>query len=276
MAIVAENTSSQAYNNSDSSYTLSHTCTGANFLVVCVAEASGNGPSGVTYNGTAMTKSAQYASFKHNSIWTLADPSSGTNNVVVSIINGQGGIIGAISFTGTNKTTDGSNASNTYTTGTSQQANFTTTYDNTLIVCSAYVNAVISSYTLTEQASQTQKWLKDAATPYKIGACSTKATTTAGAKTVGYDGSGGSALQVISLGIRESAPVAPTVTTQAATLVTKNSFTGNGNITATGGANATRRGFCYKVGTSGDPTVADSIVYDDGDFGTGAFSENIT
>lgn len=70
--------------------------------------------------------------------------------------------------------------------------------------------------------------------------------------------------------------VAPTVTTQAATNITKNSFTGNGNITATGGTNATRRGFCYKVGTSGDPTIADSIAYDDGDFGTGAFTKNIT
>lgn len=68
---------------------------------------------------------------------------------------------------------------------------------------------------------------------------------------------------------------APTVTTQAATSITSNSCTGNGNITATGGANATRRGFAYKVGTTGDPTISDSIVYDDGDFGTGAFTKTI-
>ena len=70
--------------------------------------------------------------------------------------------------------------------------------------------------------------------------------------------------------------VTPTDTTQAATDLAETSITGNGNITATGGANATRRGFCYKVGTSGDPTTADSVAYDDGDFGTGAYTKGIT
>lgn len=70
--------------------------------------------------------------------------------------------------------------------------------------------------------------------------------------------------------------VAPTVTTQAASSVTYNSATGNGNITATGGASVTRRGFCYKTGTSGDPTTSDSVAYDDGTFGTGAYTKAIT
>lgn len=73
-----------------------------------------------------------------------------------------------------------------------------------------------------------------------------------------------------------SSVVAPTVTTQAATAILSTSCTGNGNITATGGANATRRGFCYKVGTSGDPVITDSVAYDDGDFGTGAYTKAIT
>jgi hypothetical protein len=68
----------------------------------------------------------------------------------------------------------------------------------------------------------------------------------------------------------------PTVTTQSATNVAQTSCTGNGNITDTGGVNCTRRGFCYKVGTSGDPTTSDSVAYDDGDFGTGAFTKSIT
>ncbi|MCK9578815.1 hypothetical protein M0R01_05030, partial [bacterium] len=70
--------------------------------------------------------------------------------------------------------------------------------------------------------------------------------------------------------------VAPTVSTQAATDIDNTSITGNGNITATGGANATRRGFCYKTGTTGDPTTADTVAYDDGDFGTGAYTKSIT
>jgi hypothetical protein len=72
------------------------------------------------------------------------------------------------------------------------------------------------------------------------------------------------------------APVAPTVTTQAPSSLTSTTLTGNGNITATGGANATRRGFCYKVGTSGDPTTADSVAYDDGDYGIGAYTKGLT
>lgn len=68
----------------------------------------------------------------------------------------------------------------------------------------------------------------------------------------------------------------PTVTTQAVSSPATTSGTGNGNITATGGANATRRGFCYMTGTSGDPTTADSAAYDDGDFGTGAYTKSIT
>ncbi len=71
-------------------------------------------------------------------------------------------------------------------------------------------------------------------------------------------------------------PSAPTVTTQAATDIATTSFTGNGNITDTGGENCTRRGFCYKVGTSGDPTTSDSVAYDDGSFGTGTYSKSIT
>ena len=73
-----------------------------------------------------------------------------------------------------------------------------------------------------------------------------------------------------------SPPLSPTVTTQAGSSITKYTFTANGNITSIGSANCTRRGFCYKVGTSGDPTIADSIAYDDGDFGAGAYTKGIS
>ena len=69
---------------------------------------------------------------------------------------------------------------------------------------------------------------------------------------------------------------APTVSTSAATGIQTAQFTGNGNIIATGGANATRRGFCYLQGTSGTPTTANSVAYDDGSYGTGTYSKAIT
>lgn len=72
--------------------------------------------------------------------------------------------------------------------------------------------------------------------------------------------------------------VAPTVTTQAATDVDTTSCTGKGTITATGGENCHTRGFCYMEGTSGDPTTANSKVFDNGagSYGTGAYDKAIT
>jgi hypothetical protein len=68
----------------------------------------------------------------------------------------------------------------------------------------------------------------------------------------------------------------PVLTTEAASNIGLSSATGNGTITSVNGANATRRGFCYKVGISGDPTTSDSVVYEDGNFGIGSYSLNIT
>lgn len=70
--------------------------------------------------------------------------------------------------------------------------------------------------------------------------------------------------------------VSPTVTTQAATNVTSTSFTGNGNITDTGGENPNVRGVCYMLGTAGDPTTANSTASDSGSFGTGAYTKDVT
>lgn len=65
--------------------------------------------------------------------------------------------------------------------------------------------------------------------------------------------------------------VEPTLTTQAVTGVTPVACTGHGTITDTGGVNATLRGFCYMTGTVGDPTVANHIRHESGDFGAEAY-----
>jgi hypothetical protein len=54
------------------------------------------------------------------------------------------------------------------------------------------------------------------------------------------------------------------------------SFTANARILAAGGDYLTRRGFCYKIGTTGDPTIADYFVYEDGLFDAGDYSLPIT
>jgi hypothetical protein len=67
----------------------------------------------------------------------------------------------------------------------------------------------------------------------------------------------------------------PTVTTQACTDKTVISATGNGNITSNGGGTITEKGVCYKVGTTGDPTTADSTAHDHIN-STGAYTEAMT
>ena len=63
----------------------------------------------------------------------------------------------------------------------------------------------------------------------------------------------------------------PTVTTQDVTDFTFTSGSANGNITNTGDLTVTRRGFAYMLGTSGNPTTANSVIYADGSFSTGAY-----
>ena len=69
-------------------------------------------------------------------------------------------------------------------------------------------------------------------------------------------------------------PQLPTVTTQAASSVEATTATGNGNITDTGGQNATAWGVCYK--TSSGCTTADSVAAGSGTGGTGAFTASMT
>lgn len=64
----------------------------------------------------------------------------------------------------------------------------------------------------------------------------------------------------------------PTVTTQAASSVTHNSAQLNGNITATGGENCSRRGFKYGK-TSGSLNLD---THEDGSYGTGAFDLEVS
>jgi hypothetical protein len=65
-----------------------------------------------------------------------------------------------------------------------------------------------------------------------------------------------------------------TVTTSAATGVTVSSATLNGDITATGGSNATVRGFAW--GTNSTLSSASATTTESGDFGVAAFTQNVS
>ncbi len=77
--------------------------------------------------------------------------------------------------------------------------------------------------------------------------------------------------------------VRPTVTTQAVSAVGSTTATGNGNITVTGGENATKRGVVYDINSYGNPGNVSPVVssydyYEEelGSFGTGAFTASLT
>jgi len=66
----------------------------------------------------------------------------------------------------------------------------------------------------------------------------------------------------------------PFVSNVTPSLVEETTATGNGNITDIGYENATKRGFCYNK--TGNPTVADDKVEEEGSYGTGAYALGLT
>lgn len=73
--------------------------------------------------------------------------------------------------------------------------------------------------------------------------------------------------------VHPPAPVAPTVTTQAVSSIGSTSATGNGNVTADGGATVTERGVV--ANTTGTPTTAD-LKFTAASGGTGVFTASMT
>jgi hypothetical protein len=70
-----------------------------------------------------------------------------------------------------------------------------------------------------------------------------------------------------------TAAAVPTVTTQAGSDVEETTATGNGTITDTGGV-TTARGICYSL-VNNPPTIADSVVPENGDFAPAAYTRSL-
>lgn len=278
MAIVkGTTTEGQSLGTGQTSITFSHNHTG-NFLVVRVSLKNNNTPSSVTYDGVSMTKSidATYSAsveFK-NTVWTLLTTNTGSHNVVINCSSsGYQNYYAATSFSGVHTTSpvDVTGFIVDVDAGTSISKSVTTNYDNSFLLDSLSLS---NNNDWSAGLGQTIDFNQGDGNYRTKG--SYKTTTTAGSQTMSWSGGAANGILLI-LAIREVVTiVAPTVTTQAASSITTTSCTGNGNITATGGANATRRGFCYKAASSGDPTTSDSTAYDDGSFGTGAYTKSVS
>ena len=95
--------------------------------------------------------------------------------------------------------------------------------------------------------------------------------TSSGSVSYGISGSGSGPFSIVAVEIKGTTASSPTVTTQTSSPVSDTSATLNGNITATGGANPTVRGFAYGTSATLATTIATTTETSTG-FGTGAFT----
>ena len=186
-----------------SSTTLSHTCTGASMLVVCVGADSGASPTGVTYNGVSMTKEATQTGID-TTIWTLANPTAGANNISVTFAASHYfGIVG-ISLIGTETTsyTDGTPATGTGSTNNAQLS-VTTVSANSWLVMAGSHNRNSSRTAISGSTIQGDQFITT--DNFRVLGI-TAPTTTAGSYNIGWTmGTASDGWYAVAIGIKEAA-----------------------------------------------------------------------
>jgi len=180
MAITLDTTTSKDAGNVTSS-TLSHTCTGASMLIVVVAADSAASPTGITYNGVAMTKEVTQAGLD-TTVWSLANPASGANNIVVTFAASHYFGFGGISLIGTETSSyaDGTGTGS----GTTNDAavSVTTGTANSWIIMAVSHNRNSSRTAIASSTIRVDQFI---ATDNFTCLGITRSTTTAGAYSIG-------------------------------------------------------------------------------------------
>lgn len=209
-AIAVDSTSSQD-GGINVSYSWSHTCTGANLILivgVAIVDTGAHTVSGVTYNGVALTQKVRTAGANSNAteIWYLVAPATGANTIAVTLTGApvQNSMAGAISLTGANQAAP--EASNGASGGAPNPTmSITTVADNAWVVDAVSDNNAV---TLLAGSGQTRFWLINGNN--RTGAGSYEGPKTpAGAVTMDYT-AGGSAWTMSAVSI------APATATAAA------------------------------------------------------------
>lgn len=189
MAITIDTVTSKAVTTAASSDSLSHTvASGASlFVEVSCGSITVGQPTGVTYNGVAMTKVVEKSGLDNfSSIWFLSAPATGANNIAVTFSGNAyfcyGGIsvlpssgrriaIGAINSGG------GSGGS-----FSDVDCTLTTTYNNSLVLASIATNGQVLSGG-TPGTGDVLQWGRNNSGNNSAGAAVSTVTTTAGAQT---------------------------------------------------------------------------------------------
>lgn len=142
MAIARDTFTGEATNTSFPA-TRSHTCTGSDLVLLVAGISDANLPTGITYNGVAMTRLVDFldASSQNTSIWGLLNPATGANTIEVS---GSMAYFSwfSCSYTGVKQTGLPDNTSEGAVSGsTSHTQNITTVANNCALFMLSYGNA---------------------------------------------------------------------------------------------------------------------------------------
>lgn len=185
VAFDAVTTDATADGAPQSSRTFSHTCTGANRLLIvtvsCDLDGSDVAVSSITYAGVAMTQRIAVArgTLIKLALWYLAAPASGANNVVVTLASSQEFIAAATSFTGVHQTTALGTAASANGISTTPTVNVSSAADE-VVLDGVSVNGP-TSYTI--GASQTQRWARTASNATPAALVDARGSTETGAAT---------------------------------------------------------------------------------------------
>jgi hypothetical protein len=185
MALAVDSTSTSGVKNGTDPWTWSHTCASGSVLFVSV-NANGAPPTGVTYNGDALTKAVERDSgtVLNSSIWYILSPDTGSAyNIVVDFATGMYGEASGISFTGADTSSQpDATASETGSSTTTNVLNITTVANNCYIIDAIAVDATWINTHIEENAAQTQ--LHDSTSTFLDQGSSYKDAGAAGAKTM--------------------------------------------------------------------------------------------
>lgn len=187
--MILVDTTSSATAVSNTTISKSHTCTGANLLVVSIWYANGDNISSVTYGSKTLTLAVKKtnAGDYYSSIYYLQNPPQGSNTVTVTNSASNSIGFGVISFINTNPfplSVIGvtGNVVDVFT------KTVTTQKDNSYLIDAGYTGTLLGDDPGTPTSPQTQIFKTSFSNDMGMG--SYKATTTAGSYTMSWSGTG--------------------------------------------------------------------------------------
>ena len=205
MAIAVDATSSGEITSPATTTTVAHTCSGSDLvLVVATAYVDPSIVSGVTYNGSAMTKSIERndGDYLNCQLWYIIDPSTGANNIVATHTNTGTMKVFGVSLTGA-KTSDPIDVTGSETNGAGTDPSLAVTTNNANSILVDVVTSPGAVYTV--GASQTE--IDNVLSNSHTGAASYESGGAAGSYTMSWSEGGSNTSSHCILAVNEAPPI---------------------------------------------------------------------